>query len=75
MSGTGEVIILTCGHVATEGPEIHLGSVAYRCPLCHWDFRSIQSKKPGYTEAERMAAVARVDRGEDIDWSPEGGEA
>ena len=24
-----------------------------------------------YTEAERRAAVARVDRGKDIDWSPE----
>ena len=29
-----------------------------------------RSKKPGFTEAERQAAVARVDRGEDIDWSP-----
>ncbi len=29
-----------------------------------------RSKKPGFTEAERQAAVARVDRGEDIDWTP-----
>ena len=29
-----------------------------------------RNPKKSYTEAERRAAVARVDRGEDIDWNP-----
>jgi hypothetical protein len=51
---------------ADHKPSVATG-LPCKCFLC----QVLLAKSQRFTEAERRAAVARVDRGEDIDWSPE----